>query len=282
VVEVDASAQWKQEETQHRALTELALLGAIREEARADEADAALSRAEQARALRDDFLAEVSHEMRTPLQAILTHVRLIELGEYGTVNKEGMEALTAIRGGMRHVVALIGELQQYGSSAERRIEYSIARVNVETAVLTAVSLVAPQAHAKGIGLTITAEAPCPAVAADAAKLLQILLNLLSNAVKFTGAGGSITVSCEPKLGDDALVRAVAIHVADTGRGIASNQIPLVFVPYVQVGAQSSEVDRGVGLGLSISRALAAGMGGDLMARSTPGSGSVFTLTMPSV
>ena len=113
--------------------------------------------------------------------------------------------------------------------------------------------------------------------ADADKVRIIVTNLVTNAIKFTEAGGrvSLRVDVVPQL------RAVRIHVADTGRGIPADQIERVFEPYVQVDRYSGVgSQQGVGLGLSISRTLARAMGGDLTAASTVGTGSTFTLTLP--
>jgi signal transduction histidine kinase len=104
---------------------------------------------------------------------------------------------------------------------------------------------------------------------------QIVLNLVSNAVKFTDAGGSIEVEAE---GDAERVR---IHVRDSGRGIPAEMLESIFQPFVQLDRhRSSESQQGVGLGLAISRELAQAMGGELVAKSTPGVGSEFVLALP--
>jgi signal transduction histidine kinase len=111
--------------------------------------------------------------------------------------------------------------------------------------------------------------------ADAEKVRQVLLNLLANAVKFTDAGGRVSLACEAEAG------VVRVRVADTGRGIAPDQLERIFEPFVQVDRHRTHASQqGVGLGLAISRDLARGMGGDLTAESTPGVGSTFTLTLP--
>ena len=103
---------------------------------------------------------------------------------------------------------------------------------------------------------------------------QIAVNLLSNAVKFTDPGGEVTLDCA-RDGD-----LVAVRVADTGRGIAEEQLERVFQPFVQLDAKLTRTQEGTGLGLAISRELARGMGGELTVQSTPGVGSTFTLALP--
>ncbi len=131
----------------------------------------------------------------------------------------------------------------------------------------------PQVRARGLTYVLSAFAPHLAVRADREKLQQVLVNLLSNAVKFTDAGGELRVGCVENEG------TVAISVTDTGVGIAPEQLKAIFEPFVQVDELTRPHD-GVGLGLAISRELARGMGGDLTVASTPGLGSVFTVTLP--
>ena len=141
-------------------------------------------------------------------------------------------------------------------------------------------LVGPQLAAKGIAFDHDGCAPDTPdqphrVRADPEKLRQILLNLLTNAVKFTDAGGRVTLRCAI----DA--DAVRVRVTDTGRGIPHDQIERIFEPFVQVDRhRTHESQQGVGLGLAISRDLARGMGGELVAESSAGVGSTFTLTLP--
>jgi signal transduction histidine kinase len=117
------------------------------------------------------------------------------------------------------------------------------------------------------------------VRADPDKLRQILLNLLTNALKFTDPGGRVGLACET----DATAGVGRVRVTDSGRGIPPDQLSRIFEPFVQVDRhRTHESQQGVGLGLSISRELAQGMGGDLTVQSTPGVGSTFTLTLPAV
>ena len=112
--------------------------------------------------------------------------------------------------------------------------------------------------------------------ADREKLEQILINLLSNAVKFTPSGGEVSLACEA---DD---NRVTIEVRDTGVGINPDKLHRIFEPFVQLDQSLTRSRDGVGLGLAISRDLARGMSGELSARSTPGAGSTFTLTLPTM
>jgi signal transduction histidine kinase len=239
------------------------------------EAEAARRGAEAANRAKSDFLAMMSHELRTPLNAIGGYAQLMELGLHGPVTPDQVAALDRIQRGQQHLLGLINAVLSYAKLEAGHVEYRAADVPADEALAEVVALVAPQAHAEGLALTVGACAAGLAVRADAEKLRQIVLNLLSNAIKFTDRGGAVTVGCAPL--DDG---RVALTVADTGRGIAADQRERVFEPFMQVDQRLTRTEEGTGLGLAISRDLARGMGGDLTVESTLGVGSTFTLTLP--
>ena len=217
----------------------------------------------------------MSHELRTPLNAIGGYAELMEMGIRGPVTEQQREDLARIQRSQRHLLGLVNEVLNYAKLETGSVRYEVADVVVCPALAEAEGLVAPQARARGLALTV---AECPAdlaVRADPEKLRQVLVNLLSNAVKFTERGGAVRVSCVAA-GD-----RVRIAVADSGIGIAADQLERVFEPFVQVRADLTRTAEGTGLGLAISRDLARGMGGDLTSESTPGVGSTFTLTLPA-
>jgi len=139
---------------------------------------------------------------------------------------------------------------------------------------TVITLVEPQALAKGIALERDTSAPDGAAIGDHSKVDQILLNLLSNAIKFTKAGGKIVVRA------GFTDNIASISVEDTGCGIPVDQHEAIFEPFVQLGRSLSSAHEGTGLGLSISRDLARAMNGDLTVTSVEGAGSTFTITLP--
>jgi len=147
-------------------------------------------------------------------------------------------------------------------------------VAVHDVLNTLEALVLPQLAAKSLQYTMSCDDPTLALRADREKLQQILINLLSNAIKFTPDGGSIALACAAS---DSMVR---VTVRDTGVGIAPEALDTIFEPFVQVDRSLTNLTEGAGLGLAISRELARGMGGELVAESVPGEGSIFTLTMP--
>ena len=243
------------------------------------EAEAARAEAEAANRTKSEFLAVMSHELRTPLNAIGGYAELIEMGIRGPVTPQQRDDLRRVQTSQRHLLGLINEVLNYAKLETGAVHYDVDDVRVRDALAGAEALVAPQARAKQIELTVGECPPSLSVLADAEKVRQILVNLLSNAVKFTDRGGRVELTCEIAHGaKDA--DPVRILVRDTGIGIASDQLDRIFEPFVQVRADLTRTAEGTGLGLAISRDLARGMGGDLTAASRPGNGSTFTLTLP--
>ena len=242
-----------------------------------DTAEAARQEAEAANKAKGEFLAVMSHELRTPLNAIGGYAELLELGVHGPVTDAQRTALARIQASQRHLLGLINGVLNYSRVEAGAVTYDLVNVPVREAVLEAESLVAPQTRAKGLKLTWHDCHEDLAVQADREKLQQILLNLLSNAIKFTdaraGVPGEVAVSCS------STGNMVLVHVRDTGEGIDAEKLRSVFEPFVQIDQRLTRRQEGVGLGLTISRDLARGMGGDLSAASVPGEGSVFTLTL---
>ena len=281
VVEVDASTVSALARLRYRDLTERVLLSAFREEDRAEAADIARVAAEQANTARRQLVAAMSHDLRTPLQAIGGYARLFEMGLLGPVTDRQQDALVRIQGAMEHVLGLAATLLDHERLESGQVEFTIADVAAPAALGEAVALLRTQAEAKRVALRAGPCDPHLVVRADAGKLRQVLVNLLGNAVKFTTAGGSVTATCEPVVVDGAGA-CVAFRVTDTGRGIAPEDLGRVFDPYTQVGRALSASDAGLGLGLAISRAFALGMGGSLTVESAMGRGSMFTLSLPRV
>ncbi|HZF68031.1 MAG TPA: ATP-binding protein, partial [Gemmatirosa sp.] len=243
------------------------------------EAERARTEAEAANRAKSQFLATMSHELRTPLNAIGGYAELLELGIRGPVTDAQRADLARIQRSQKHLLGLINEVLNYARLESGNVRYDLGPVGVTGALTTVESLIIPQVRAKGLAFEVGACGPGLCVHADAEKLRQVLLNLLSNAVKFTEPGGRIVVGCRVRE-EGGRHRGVEITVADTGVGIAPDQLERVFEPFVQVGRTLSTPGEGTGLGLAISRDLARGMGGDLTAASTPGVGSTFTLVLP--
>ena len=248
-------------------------IAAERESARR-EAEDARAAAEAANKAKSEFLTTMSHELRTPLNAIGGYTELMESGIRGPVTESQLEDLRRIRRAGQHLLGLINDVLNYAKLEAAQVRFHVTAVSADELVHEASAMIEPQARAKGVAFTRVAGGPRARVLGDREKVLQIVLNLLSNAVKFTRAGGEVILSAR------ATDSTIEIIVQDTGRGIPADQLGQVFEPFVQVGRKLSGPDEGAGLGLAISRELARGMGGELIARSIEGQGSTFTLTLP--
>jgi signal transduction histidine kinase/DNA-binding response OmpR family regulator len=238
------------------------------------EASEARQMAEHANNVKTVFLRAMSHELRTPLNAISGYTEILELGIRGVVNIEQSKDLGRIKRAANYLLRLINDVLTIARLEGAR-PLNIIKLPVNPVLSEVDELCALQAKAKGLTLSVARCEEEMFVAGDAERFQQVLVNLITNAIKFTPSGGTIVVTCDAE--DDV----VSVRVTDTGVGIAPADLDRVFEPFVQIDRHlTSETQRGVGLGLSISRELARAMKGDLKVQSTETVGSTFTLTLP--
>jgi signal transduction histidine kinase len=228
--------------------------------------------AEAATRAKSAFLAAVSHDLRSPLHAILGYAELIGSGAHGPVTPEQRRDLDRIVYCQRHLLSLITDLLDIAQIEAGTLPLHLAPLRAADAIARAIALVEPQLREKGLTLVGPSADALPPVRADADRLIQILVNLLGNAVKFTDAG---LVGIQTSAARDV----VAITVWDTGPGIPLGDERRIFDPFVQ-GASGPRPSHGAGLGLAISRDLARAMRGDLTLAPRPERGAAFTLTLP--
>ena len=233
----------------------------------------AMETAASANRAKGDFLAVMSHELRTPLNAIGGYVELLQIGVHGPMNEAQQDALGRVARSQQRLLTLINDVLNFTRLDAGRVEYNWSDFSLDGALAALEPLLAPQMGAKGLTYTYASCDPSLTVHADHDRLQQVVLNLLSNAVKFTPEGGGIVVYCEASADPDA----VLVHVRDSGRGIPPDRLRTIFEPFVQVDRSLNRPHEGIGLGLSISRELARGMGGDLTVQSEIDKGSVFTV-----
>ena len=233
------------------------------------------TRLEDANRAKADFLATMSHELRTPLNAIGGYVDLLDLELRGPLTEEQRRDLDRVRHNQRHLLALIGNILDFTRLDAQKQRFDIADVHLGDVVRDVLASVAPLLDGKALGRECVGCESQVLARADRARLEQILLNLLSNAVRFTPAGGRITLTVAGR--DDV----AEIVVADTGIGVPTEKLEQIFEPFFQVESGLTRTVGGTGLGLTISRALAHAMGGDLTAASDGERGAAFTLTLPA-
>ena len=232
--------------------------------------------AEMSNLVKSDFLALLSHEFRTPLQAVFGYTELLDTDIHGTLNESQRLYVRRIKQSQQHLLGLINTILEFAKlESGQQIEVTLRHSPMHEILQFMESLVAPQLAARELAYAYRSVDESIAAYADVTKVQQIILNLLSNAIKFTKPGGSITLECarEPDM--------VVLRVHDTGCGIPADQLEAVFEPFVQLKT-GGMVSSGTGLGLSISRRLAQAMGGSLSVVSELGKGSTFTLRLQSV
>lgn len=240
--------------------------------------EGALVAAEAANHAKSRFLATMSHELRTPLTAILGYADLI-LEDLAPAQAlaEALPDVAAIRGSATHLLALIDDVLDLSRVEEGALPLE-ARAFAPAALVDAVvTVIRPQAEARGNTLIVDVEPGLGELSADPRRVRQILVNLVYNAVKFTRDG---TITLRVRACERAGAQALAFEVADTGIGVAPEQLPRLFDRFYQVDASPTREHSGTGLGLSISKALAEAMGGEITAQSERGRGSTFTLVLP--
>jgi PAS domain S-box-containing protein len=247
-------------------------LFAAEQSARAD-AEAAAETAARANRTKSEFLATMSHELRTPLTAIIGYGELLADGITGPITDGQREQLLRIKASAGHLLGLIDELLTFSRFEAGREEARYEPVDVIEVLDEAYSIAWPLAKSSGLGLTVTPPVEPQTMVTDRIKLRQILVNLLSNAVKFTERG-EITLVVRPERD------SICFEVRDTGIGIAPDDIDRIFDPFWQVEQTHSRRAGGTGLGLSVTRALARLLGGDVVVESEPGVGSRFEVCLP--
>jgi signal transduction histidine kinase len=280
IARLQQRAQALEHEVAQRLALEKELRQALEEQQRSLVAErAARAEAESASLAKNQFLAVMSHELRTPLNAIAGHTQLLELGLHGPITNAQRDALDRIDRSQRHLLALVNDVLNLARVESGRAEYSLEAVEIGSVIRTMVAMIEPLLSSAGLGCRVVEplQGLAPViVVADRERLQQIVLNLLTNAIKFTPAGGIITIDAA-RLDDSSMAR---VDVRDTGIGIPEERLDAVFEPFVQLATKLASRQDGIGLGLTISREFARGMGGDLTVARGLDEGASFRLTLP--
>ena len=229
--------------------------------------------AEQANRVKDEFLATLSHELRSPLNAVLGWSQILRTRELDEAMQK--QALAIIERNARAQNRLIEDLLDVSRIITGKLRLEIRPVALAEVVQAALDTVRPAAEAKSIRLSAVIDPLAGLVPGDADRLQQVVWNLLSNAVKFTPAGGWVQAELVRKSAH------IEITVADSGTGIALDALPYVFERFRQADSSSTRTYGGLGLGLAIVRQLVELHGGTVMAESPgPGKGATFSVRLP--
>ena len=262
----------KQAEEMQRALYEQreARLQAEEERRRAE---ASYRVSQEANRAKDEFLMTLSHELRTPMTAILGWSRMLP----GMSPEDPLfrDAVASIASGAQLQARLIDDILDVSRIVSGKLRLSPETIEVSRVIMNAVDAVAPTADAKQITMTTSLAPALGSMVADGTRLQQVIWNLLANAVKFTSRNGSVNVSARRTSSQ------IEIAVSDTGEGIDPQFLPHIFEPFRQAESPQTRIHGGLGLGLSIVRYIAEAHGGTVAATSAGrGKGTTFTVTLP--
>lgn len=230
----------------------------------------AKNRAESASRAKTEFLSSMSHEMRTPMNAIFGFSQFLELEDLSADHKN---CVREIYKAGKHLLALIDEVLDLAKIEAGKLQVSLEPVELSPLVDECLVLIASLADKRRVRAS-RASLGGLFVRADPVRLKQALLNLLSNAVKYNREGGQVTVGVEAR-GE----RLVRIQVTDTGPGISADRLKDLFQPFNRLGAENGSIE-GTGIGLTITRRVVELMGGSVDVSSDPGVGSTFWIELP--
>ena len=236
------------------------------------ELEAARAAADKANQAKSEFLSSMSHELRSPLNAILGFAQLIDSGAPHPTATQKANLEQILKGGW-YLLELINEILDLALIESGKLSMSMEPISLSEVLLDCQTMIEPQAQKKGIQMHFPQfTSPC-FVQADRTRVKQIVVNLLSNAIKYNRVSGSVEVTCQA-----AANERLHISVRDTGDGLSVMQLSQLFQPFNRLGQEDS-MEEGTGIGLVVSKRLVELMGGSIGAHSTVGHGSEFWIEL---
>ena len=231
-------------------------------------------------ALKTQFLANISHDLRTPLTAVITHAEILRDGILGPLTERQLESITGIINGGRQLLEQVGEILTYARGAANQLTLTRTTFDFADVLAQLSALNDALVSRKGLSLATEVSPDLAPLCADREKVSHIVGNLLGNAIDFTPPGGRVWVRAFP-IAESGVTECV-VEVGDTGIGISSEHHDLVFREFAQVDSSASRQHHGTGLGLTIARKLVELHGGRIWLASELGQGSRFYFTIPYV
>ncbi len=229
-------------------------------------------------ALKTQFLSNISHDLRTPLTAIITHAEILRDGILGEISTKQRDSISIIITGGRQLLDMIAEILMHARDSSEALTLNEVEFSIHDVVEQVTSLNESLVAKKGLTLERDLSTELPQVRGDRDKVIHVLTNLLGNAFEFTPSGGRVWVNAGMSPEDPA--NLVLIEVGDTGRGIAPDNHELIFREFAQVDSSASRAHHGTGLGLTIARRFVELHGGRIWVESELGCGSRFFFTLP--
>jgi PAS domain S-box-containing protein len=240
-----------------------------------DELGAAKVAAEEANLAKSEFLSSMSHELRSPLNAILGFAQLMESDAPPATERQKANIGQILQAGW-HLLKLINEILDLAKIESGQVPLSPEPVALSDVLLECRGMIEPQAAQRGVNLAFPSFATPMFVRADRTRLIQVLVNLLSNAVKYNVTGGSVVVEYAERTPG-----RTCVSVRDTGPGMDEEQISQLYQSFNRLGQEAGSVE-GTGIGLVVAKQLVELMGGTIGVESTVGEGSVFWFELASV
>jgi PAS domain S-box-containing protein len=232
------------------------------------ELEGARSVAERANLAKSEFLSNMSHELRSPLNAILGFAQLMESASPPPAPAQTESIAQILQAGW-HLLTLIDEILDLAKVESGKVPLSREPVSVGEVLLDCQGMFEPQAQQRHVGMTFPPFDPQVFVSADRTRVKQILINLLSNAIKYNIPGGTIDVTCH-----ETVPGRVRVSIRDSGKGLTPEQLPQLFQAFHRLG-QEAGAEEGTGIGLVVAKRLVELMGGTIGVESEVGVGSVF-------
>jgi signal transduction histidine kinase len=236
---------------------------------------------EKANISKRSFLATMSQEIRTPIDKILRVTERLQEQTYGTLNAQQVDDLAKIDRNGNHLISLINNTLKLANIESGQLKLDLDPIDLEDMCRSCLLAIKSQADKKNIELILNITAPIPAISIDEGHMRQVILNLLNNAIKFTSIG-SVTLSITTAmLTDRENIPGIRIAIADTGIGIAPENIEQLFQPFVQIANLLGDRHEGNGLGLILAKQLVELHGGQISVYSIENAGSCFTIELPA-
>ncbi|MEG2119356.1 MAG: ATP-binding protein, partial [Pseudoflavonifractor sp.] len=255
-------------------MTRVDITAAVEEQEKKNQAlTAAVQMAEHANAAKSEFLSRISHELRTPMNAIMGMGQLIaqRLDDPAFIS----DCVEKSQYSSQYLLQLLNDILDMSKVETGKVALKTEAIACQPLLDSICTIIEAQAKAKGVHYIVSKFEGCKySYLGDSVRLQQILINILTNAVKFTAPGGSVYLDITQIGGDEKAVR-ICFTIRDTGIGISKEFLPNIFMPFAQEHSGTRSGYGGSGLGLAISKNLAELMGGDIFVESTPGVGTTF-------